>query len=101
MAAAALSAAERRRPWLLLSPTLATLSLLVIAPMVIMLVYSFYTDLGGGRDKAGFDLANWAEFFSDPYYHHFIWQTAWVSAVTTVLCALMGYPAVPGQAATW
>ena len=57
MAAAALSAAERRRPWLLLSPTLVTLSLLMIAPMIIMFVYSFYTTLGGGRDKpdgAGF-----------------------------------------------
>jgi ABC-type spermidine/putrescine transport system, permease component I len=56
MAAAALSAAERRRPWLLLSPTLVTLSLLMIAPMIIMFVYSFYTTLGGGRDKPDF---NW------------------------------------------
>ena len=100
MTAAALSAAERRRPWLLLSPTLVTLSLLMIAPMVIMLVYSFYTDLGGGRDRVDFNPANWIEFFSDPYYRHFIWQTAWVSAVTTVLCALMGYPAAYSIAMT-
>ncbi|MEA2779291.1 MAG: spermidine/putrescine transport system permease protein [Rhodospirillaceae bacterium] len=93
MAATAMSAAERRRPWLLLSPTLVTLGLLMVIPTIVMFVYSFYTDLGGGRDKADFNLANWAEFFTDSYYHFGIWQTVRVSAITTVLCALMGYPA--------
>src|SRR4051794_21355908 len=93
MAATAMSAAERRRPWLLLSPTLVTLGLLMVIPTIVMFAYSFYTDLGGGRDKADFNLANWAEFFADSYYHFGIWQTIRVSAITTVLCALMGYPA--------
>jgi spermidine/putrescine transport system permease protein len=93
MAVAALSAEERRRPWLLLSPTLVTLGLLMVVPMAVMFVYSFYTDLGGGRDKADFNIANWSEFFTDPYYHFGIWQTARIAAITTVLCALMGYPA--------
>jgi spermidine/putrescine transport system permease protein len=86
-------AVEHRRPWLLLAPALFTLAFLMVVPMAVMFVYSFYTDLGGGRDKPDFNPGNWAEFFSDPYYHFGIWQTARISATTTVLCAAMGYPA--------
>jgi spermidine/putrescine transport system permease protein len=92
MAVTALTAAERRRPWLLLSPALVTLILLMVIPTIVMFIYSFYTDLGGGRDKADFNTENWVEFFTDPYYRHWIWQTARISAITTLLCAVMGYP---------
>ena len=93
MAALGLSAGERRRPWILLSPTLVTLGLLMVAPTIIMFMYSFYTDLGGGRDRPDFNPTNWVEFFTDPYYWKGIWQTAWVAGLTTVICAVMGYPA--------
>ena len=93
MATAILTAAERRRPWLLLSPALVTLGLLMVIPMAIMFAYSFYFYVGGGRDRPDFQVGNWAEFFSDNYYHYAIWKTARVSAITTVLCALMSYPA--------
>jgi spermidine/putrescine transport system permease protein len=42
MAGSMLGAAERRRPWILLAPTLAALVLLMLVPIGIMLVYTFY-----------------------------------------------------------
>lgn len=93
MAASLLTAAERRRPWLLLSPTLAALVLLMIVPIAIMFVYSFYTFQTAGVETADFNTGNWREFFSDSYYHQFLWKTFRISLETAVLCALMGYPA--------
>jgi spermidine/putrescine transport system permease protein len=92
MAVSILSAAERRRPWYLLAPTLAALIFLMMIPIVIMLVYTFYTFKSSGIETPDFNLGNWQEFFSDPYYHGFLWKTARVSAITALLCAVMGYP---------
>ena len=92
MAASLLTAAERRRPWLLLSPTLVALMALMIVPIVIMFTYTFYTFQTAGVETPDFNTGNWAEFFSDPYYHGFLWKTFRISAETAILCALMGYP---------
>ena len=87
-----MTAAERRRPWLLLSPTLAALILLMVVPIIIMFVYTFYTFQTAGVETPDFNTGNWAEFFSDPYYHRFLWKTFRISAETAILCGLMGYP---------
>ncbi len=92
MATSLLSAADRRRPWLLLSPTLLALVLLMIVPIVIMFIYTFYTFRTAGVETADFNTGNWGEFFSDSYYHGFLWKTFRVAAVTAVLCGLMAYP---------
>ena len=92
MAASLLTAAERRRPWLLLSPALLALVGLMIIPIIIMFAYTFYTFQTAGVETASFNTGNWKEFFSDSYYHRFLWKTFRISATTAVLCALMGYP---------
>ncbi len=92
MAASLLTAAERRRPWLLLSPTLAALVALMIVPIIVMFAYTFYTFRTAGVETPDFNTGNWTEFFSDSYYHRFLWKTFRISAITAILCALMGYP---------
>jgi spermidine/putrescine transport system permease protein len=92
LAASLLTAAERRRPWLLLSPTLAALVLLMIVPIIIMFFYTFYTFQTAGVETPDLNTGNWREFFSDPYYHKFLWKTFRISAETAILCAAMGYP---------
>lgn len=82
-----------RRYWLLLLPTMTMLALFVVAPVAVMLVYSFFTDAGAGVVRPVLTGENWSEFFSDPYYRMGLWQTFRVSCTATVLCALMGYPA--------
>src|SRR4051794_17135430 len=93
MAVSMLSAAERRRPWFLLALTLAALVLLMLVPIGIMLMYSFYRFQTAGVETPDFNLGNWHEFFSDPYYHAFLWKTVRVATITALVCAVMGYPA--------
>ncbi len=92
MAGMALSAAERRRPWILLAPTLAALVVLMVVPIFIMGVYSFYTFQTAGVETSDLTLANWHEFFTDSFYHGFLWKTVRVSIITALLCAVLGYP---------
>jgi len=79
------------RPWILLSPALLTILLLMVIPMGIMLIVSFYIYVDVGVDEPAFQFGNWQEFFGDPYYHYAIWQTLRVATITAVVCALIGY----------
>ncbi len=92
MSAVFQSAADRRRPWLLLSPALLTLLLLMILPIIIMLVFSFYEFVTAGVERKVYTTANWREFLTDSFYHMFLWKTVRVAAITAMLCALLGYP---------
>lgn len=92
MSAVFQSAADRRRPWLLLSPALITLVVLMVLPIFIMLVFSFYEFVTAGVEKEVYTTANWREFFTDSFYHMFLWKTVRVAAITAILCALLGYP---------
>jgi spermidine/putrescine transport system permease protein len=88
-----MSAVPDRRPWLLLAPVLSLLTLLLVVPIAIMVVFTFYTFVTAGVEKPILTLANWREFVSDPYYHGFLWKTVRVATITALVCAVMGYPA--------
>jgi spermidine/putrescine transport system permease protein len=85
-------AADRRRPWLLLAPALIALVVLMILPIGIMTVFSFYEFVTAGVENEIFTTANWREFFTDGFYHMFLWKTVRVAAITAILCAALGYP---------
>ncbi len=82
-----------RRPWLWLAPVLSLLILLLVVPIAIMVVFTFYTFVSAGVEKPILTLANWQEFLTDPYYHGFLWKTVRVATITALICAVMGYPA--------
>lgn len=82
-----------RRPYVLLMPALSLLVLLLVVPIAIMVVFTFYTFVTAGVEKPVLTLANWQEFLSDPYYHAFLWKTVRVATTTAMVCAVMGYPA--------
>ncbi len=88
-----MSAVSDRRPWLLLAPVLSLLILLLVMPIAIMMVFTFYTFVSAGVEKPILTLANWQEFLTDPYYHGFLWKTVRVATITALICAAMGYPA--------
>jgi len=46
-----------------------------------------------GLDQIGFYLDNWQEALSDAFYRDILLYTLKIGAITTVVCALMGYPA--------
>lgn len=89
--AAAGTVAFDRRPWLLLSPALTAVLLLLVIPAAFIVVYSFWLRTATGADQVGFHLDNWAEVLGDPFYRDILIQTLRIAFVTTMVCALLGY----------
>ncbi|MCR8546822.1 ABC transporter permease [Salipiger sp. P9] len=85
-------AREARQPWILLSPALTAVALLLIVPLCFIVVYSFWLRTATGADQPGFFLDNWAEALTDPFYRDILINTLKIAAITTLVCALMGYP---------
>ena len=81
---------EARQPWILLSPALAAVTLLLFVPLIFIVVYSFWLRTASGADQAGFFLDNWREALSDSFYRDILLHTLKIAGSTTVVCALMG-----------
>jgi spermidine/putrescine transport system permease protein len=79
------------RAWLLLSPLLLWLVVFVVAPTVILLVYSFCQ-----RDELGLVVFEftWENFVrvADPVYLKIFAWSLWYAGLTTLVCLLIGYP---------
>ncbi|MBW8637815.1 ABC transporter permease [Hoeflea sp. WL0058] len=86
-------AREARQPWILLSPALLVVTLLLFVPLLFIIVYSFWLRTATGADEVGFFLDNWREALGDPFYRDILLNTLKIAAVTTVVCAVAGYPA--------
>ncbi|WP_366556291.1 ABC transporter permease [Aquibaculum sediminis] len=79
------------RPWVLLAPALLALFLLMVVPMAIIFVFTFYEYIDVAVDRPAFQFENWRWFFQDSFYHYAIWQTLRISAITTLVCVLLGF----------
>jgi len=80
-----------RAGWLLLSPMIVWALAFVIAPAVIMLVYSFAHRGTLGGVILGFTLENYASVL-DPVYLQIVTRSIVYAAITTTLCLCAGYP---------
>jgi len=80
-----------RRPWVLLSPALLSVTLLLVIPALFIVVYSFWLRTATGADQVTFSLANWREVLTDPFYRDILIQTLRIAALSTITCALVGY----------
>ncbi len=78
--------------WWLLAPMLAWLALFVVAPMAILLVYSFGSRGALGVVELGFSLENY-ERIADPIYLRIFGRSIGYAALTTLLCVVIGFPA--------
>jgi spermidine/putrescine transport system permease protein len=88
-----IEAREARQPWILLSPALTAVTLLLFVPLMFIVVYSFWLRSAVGADTMGFHLDNWQRALTDPFYRYILLNTLKIAAITTVLCAILGYPA--------
>jgi spermidine/putrescine transport system permease protein len=88
-----IEAREARQPWILLSPALTAVMLLLFVPLLFIVVYSFWLRSAVGADTMGFHLDNWQRVLTDPFYRYILLNTLKIAAITTVLCAVLGYPA--------
>ena len=77
--------------WLLLAPLLLWVAAFVVAPTVIMLVYSFCQRGTLGGVIYDFTTANYKAVL-DPTYLKILIRSIEFAAVTTIACLLIGYP---------
>jgi spermidine/putrescine transport system permease protein len=68
-------------------------ALLLFVPLLFIVVYSFWLRTATGADVAGFHLDNWEEALTDRFYRDILLNTLKIAAITTLVCAVMGYPA--------
>jgi spermidine/putrescine transport system permease protein len=80
-----------RAAWLLLAPLIAWAAAFVVAPAIIMLVYSFARRGTLGGVVLDFTLENYAGVF-DPVYLQIVIRSIFYAAITTALCLAAGYP---------
>jgi len=93
---------QTKRSWFLVSPALVTISIFMIVPMLILLVFSFMeADPYGGVD-AGFTTEAYFQLlferdFDDTIaftgiYLGIIWRSISLAVVATVGCLVLGFP---------
>ncbi|SLN73216.1 Spermidine/putrescine transport system permease protein PotB [Falsiruegeria litorea R37] len=94
---------KEARTWLLL-PAWVTLSILILAPVLMMLVYSFLTKEFRGGVIWEFSLAAYDQFFfdrglfgDDPpkiewTYIAIFWRSIWQAGAATLLSLVIGFP---------
>jgi spermidine/putrescine transport system permease protein len=84
-----------RRPglwgWVLLSPMLLWLVAFVVAPGLILLIYSFCERGTEGPVSYVFTLENYHRVFSGTYLK-ILWRSVWYAGVTTVVCIILAFP---------
>ena len=77
--------------WLLVAPLFLWVAAFVVAPTLIMLVYSFCERGTLGGVVFHFTLQNYAAVF-DPTYLQIIVRSIFFAGLTTAACLTMGYP---------
>ena len=75
----------------LLSPTLLVMGLTMCIPFGIMIVMSFWTQIGFEFDTA-FSLVNYVEAVERPVYRALLLRSLTISAICTVATVLLSYP---------
>ena len=73
-------------------PYIVWISLLIVVPMLLILVYAF-TTTGNSVTTIKFSLANFAKFFSDVIFLDVLRRSLLIAVATTVVCIILGYPA--------
>lgn len=82
---------DTRVAWFLVAPSLILLTCLLVLPIILMSVYTFFTFVTAGVETATLTLANWTEFLTDSYYHGFLFKTFRIGTETAIICAVLGY----------
>jgi ABC-type spermidine/putrescine transport system permease subunit I len=75
----------------LLAPGLTVLTLFLLVPLGLIVVISVFTYSPTQIWLPPVTTANYVKFF-DPYYLGVTWTTVRIGLVTTLVCALLGYP---------
>lgn len=86
-----LQKSETLRGYSLLSPTLIIMTLGILVPFGILVVMSFWTQVGFGFDTA-LTTANYEKAAERPIYGALLKRSLWMSSMATVATVLLSYP---------
>ena len=78
--------------WLLGAPALVLFAALVLAPLAMTLVLTFYRFDPSVGPIAAFQFGNYVNVLSSPYYQTIFLRTFGIAAITTALCVAIGAP---------
>ena len=73
-------------------PYIAWISLFIVAPMLLILLYAF-TSEGNGVLTLKFTIENFTRFFSDAVFSKVMFRSLKIAFLTTIICIAFGYPA--------
>jgi len=81
---------NRLRAWFL-APSWAVMLSLFLAPLAIILAYSFLTRGTYGGISLPWTRESYQRLV-DPIYLAILWRSFWIAGVSTVICLLLGFP---------
>lgn len=76
----------------LVAPGVLLVVLLLLGPLAILFRYSFNRFVPGELMVSALTLDNYAKFFSDPYYQDVLLTTLRISALSSAICLVLGFP---------
>lgn len=79
-------------PWLMSAPAFVLYAALVIVPIAMTLVLTFYKFDPATGPIAAFQLGNYAEVVTDSYYRTIFGRTFGIAFLTTLICVVIGAP---------
>lgn len=71
---------------------MTSLALFLVAPIVFVVIYSFWLRTAEGLDVPAFQFGNWIAVATDWYYWLGLINTFKLAFITTLSCAVVGYP---------
>ena len=77
--------------WALVAPALCCVIGFVLAPIICLGIYSFWSHAGPGVVDYRLTLENWQELIFDPFYAGILLKTLRLAATGTLICAVLGY----------
>jgi putative spermidine/putrescine transport system permease protein len=78
--------------WLLCAPAFVLFATLVLVPLLMTFVLTFYRFDPSVGSIAAFQFGNYVNVLSSPYYQTIFLRTFGIAAITTVVCAAIGAP---------
>jgi spermidine/putrescine transport system permease protein len=88
--------AEHKRAWVgygLTAPSYLWLTITVFLPLVVMLYFSFLSQMPFGTAEPALSLKHYATFFERDFYRFLAWRSIKLGLYVTFFCVLLGYPA--------
>ncbi|MEO6918957.1 MAG: ABC transporter permease [Collimonas sp.] len=79
-------------PYLLTAPGVILFFTMVLAPLLLTLLLSFYGFDSNIGITSTVTLNNYWQVFSDEYFHAIFLRTFWIAGLTTFICILVGAP---------